>query len=82
MGYFREIFLSLSNNNILSHMGIKIGNVGFCIVIFICVLENDFWKQKLIITIFSLPRPPPPTPTPQTVHVCGGGILFSRPSVR
>ena len=33
-------------------MGIKIGNIGFCIFIFICVLENDFWKQKLFFFFF------------------------------
>ena len=54
-------------------MGVKIGIVGFCIFIFICVLENDSWKQKLFF--FSLYPP-------QTVHVGEGGILFHiRPSV-
>ena len=70
--FFLSFFLSLSNNNILSLMGVKIGNVGFCIFIFIWVLENDFWKQKLFFHY-----------TPANC-ACGGGggvYTFSHPSV-
>ena len=54
-------------------MGVKIGNVGFCIFIFISVLENNSWKQKLIF-FFIIP--------PANCACGGGGILFHiRPSV-
>ena len=50
-------------------MGVKIGNVGFCIFIYICVLENDFWKQKLIFFSFII--------IPPANCACwGGGIYF------
>ena len=77
--FARSFFLSLRNNNILSLMAVEIGNVGFCIFILICVLENETISgSKHLIFFFIKP--------PQTLHVCvcggGGGIHFSRPSVR
>ena len=42
------IILFVTGLDILSLMGVNIGNIGFCIFILICVLENNFWKQKLL----------------------------------